>query len=126
MADDNDDNDDKTSNTLKPSDSGQSKPRARKGRGRPTPHAQESKERNAEPTLTRLLATRVLERVERSQAYADLALHQALARSPALVNATITIEDSGIFYSETSFKHYREIRDLANAVSGVPEASDSP
>ncbi len=77
-----DDNDDKTPNTLKPSDPGQSKPRARKGRGRPTPRAQESKERNAEPTLTRLLATRVLERVERSQAYADLALHQALARSP--------------------------------------------
>ena len=61
---------------------GDREPRSRKGRGRPTPKATESKERNAEPTLTRLLATRVLERVERSQAYADIALHQALARSP--------------------------------------------
>jgi len=58
------------------------KNRPRKGRGRPTSRSTDSGDRNSEPTLTRLLATRVLERVERSQAYADIALHQALARSP--------------------------------------------
>jgi len=53
----------------------------RRGRGRPNTPASGSSERNPAPTLSRLLATRVLERVERSQAYADIALHQALARS---------------------------------------------
>ncbi len=61
---------------------GRGKGRSRHNRGRPTNHASEGSERNSAPTLTRLLATRVLERVERSQAYADLALHQSLARSP--------------------------------------------
>lgn len=56
--------------------------RKRKGRGRPQSRTSKNGERHSEPTLTRLLATRVLERVERSQAYADIALHQALARSP--------------------------------------------
>ena len=74
--------DDETTDTPKSASRASAKPRARKGRGRPTPRTPDAKERNSEPTLTRLLATRVLERVERSQAYADLALHQALARSP--------------------------------------------
>ncbi len=55
--------------------------RARKQRGRPAARLLEAPERSSAPTLTRLLATRVLERVERSQAYADIALHQALSRS---------------------------------------------
>ena len=54
--------------------------RSRQGRGRPA-RQNEAPERADAPTLTRLLATRVLERVERSQAYADIALHQSLARS---------------------------------------------
>ncbi len=54
----------------------------RRSRGRPKPKKDEGKDKAGAPTLTRLLATRVLERVERSQAYADLALHQSLARSP--------------------------------------------
>jgi len=37
--------------------------------------------RRAAPTRARLLAVRVLERIERTRAYADLALHGALARS---------------------------------------------
>ncbi len=37
--------------------------------------------RRATPTRARLLAVRVLERIERTRAYADLALHGALARS---------------------------------------------
>lgn len=37
--------------------------------------------RGAGPTLARLIAVRVLERVERVRAYADLALHHALAQS---------------------------------------------
>ena len=56
--------------------------RTRKGRGRPAPKPVDEAEKNSAPTLTRLLATRVLERVERSQAYADIALHHALSRSP--------------------------------------------
>jgi len=56
--------------------------RQRKRRGRPTSLPIEAPERSSAPTLTRLLATRVLERVDRSQAYADIALHHALSRSP--------------------------------------------
>lgn len=66
----------------KGSDQRPARPRARKGRGRPTAKPTDDAERNSAPTLTRLLATRVLERVERSQAYADIALHHALSRSP--------------------------------------------
>lgn len=69
MADSNDGN-----------DSGGRRPR--RNRGRPDNGKSEAGERSDTPTLTRLLATRVLERVERSQAYADIALHQSLARSP--------------------------------------------
>jgi 16S rRNA (cytosine967-C5)-methyltransferase len=45
------------------------------GRERPLPH------RRAAPTLTRLLALRVLERVQRAGAYADVLLHAHLSRS---------------------------------------------
>ncbi len=63
-------------------DGGRGGRRSRQGRGRPSSRGGEGSERADAPTLTRLLATRVLERVERSQAYADIALHQSLARSP--------------------------------------------
>ncbi len=56
-------------------------PRRRKGRGRPSPREAAITEKNSAPTLARLLATRVLERVERTQAYADIALHHALAQT---------------------------------------------
>ena len=59
-----------------------SRSRQRKRRGRPASLPIEAPERSSAPTMTRLLATRVLERVERSQAYADIALHHALSRSP--------------------------------------------
>ena len=52
---------------------------ARPNRGRPT-HARGRRAAQA-PTRARLLALRVLERVRRAGAYADLALHSALARS---------------------------------------------
>lgn len=51
----------------------------RRGRGRPGQGV--GPRRNATPTQARLLAVRVLERVERAGAYADLALHAALGRS---------------------------------------------
>jgi 16S rRNA (cytosine967-C5)-methyltransferase len=57
------------------------RPRQRKRRGRPKLHEPGPGEKNSAPTLSRLLATRVLERVERTQAYADIALHHALAQS---------------------------------------------
>jgi 16S rRNA (cytosine967-C5)-methyltransferase len=54
----------------------------RPGRGRPLPRAEAAERRRSTgPTLARLIAVRVLERVERVHAYADIALHQALARS---------------------------------------------
>ncbi len=62
------------------------KPRAegrrttRRHRGRPRTWKGAGRRQHA-PTHTRLLALRVLERVERSGAYADLMLHAALARS---------------------------------------------
>jgi len=55
--------------------------RARKRRGRPVAKTQAQKSDRSAPTASRLLATRVLDRVERTQAYADIALHHALARS---------------------------------------------
>jgi 16S rRNA (cytosine967-C5)-methyltransferase len=54
----------------------------RPGRGRPQPRDDAKEQgRSAGPTVARLIAVRVLERVERVHAYADIALHQALARS---------------------------------------------
>ncbi|MBW2698438.1 MAG: 16S rRNA (cytosine(967)-C(5))-methyltransferase RsmB [Deltaproteobacteria bacterium] len=50
----------------------------RPGRGRPDGVA---RRRGAGPTLARLIAVRVLERVERVRAYSDIALHHALAQS---------------------------------------------
>jgi len=54
--------------------------RGRPGRGRPSGRDAGGRRRTA-PTRARLLAVRVLERIERTRAYADLALHGALARS---------------------------------------------
>ena len=51
---------------------------ARPGRGRPR---RTGAERRTAPTRARLLALRVLERVQRAQAYADLLLNAQLARS---------------------------------------------
>jgi len=53
---------------------------ARPGRGRPA--GRSGFRRRGAPTQARLLALRVLLRVERTRAYADLALHAALAQSP--------------------------------------------
>ena len=53
----------------------------RPGRGRPGQIDSGARRRGAGPTLARLIAVRVLERVERVRAYADLALHDALAQS---------------------------------------------
>lgn len=52
----------------------------RRHRGRPRGRDAGGR-RRATPTRARLLAVRVLERIERTRAYADLALHGALARS---------------------------------------------
>jgi 16S rRNA (cytosine967-C5)-methyltransferase len=54
------------------------KPRLRRHRGRPR---RESAGRDREVTRTRLLALRVLERVQRAGAYADILLHAHLGRS---------------------------------------------
>ena len=53
----------------------------RRRRNRGSPRSEAGPRRNGTPTQTRLLAVRVLERVERAGAYADLALHAALRRS---------------------------------------------
>jgi len=50
-------------------------------RGRPTSGGAAGSRRRGGPTLARLIAVRVLERVERVRAFADLALHHALASS---------------------------------------------
>ena len=55
--------------------------RARPNRGRPRRSRSGSARRGA-PTRTRLLALRVLERVQRAGAYADLLLHATLGHSP--------------------------------------------
>jgi 16S rRNA (cytosine967-C5)-methyltransferase len=55
--------------------------RVRPGRGRPKQTDRSDRRRNAAPTHTRLLSLRVLERVQRAGAYADIALHSALSRS---------------------------------------------
>jgi len=52
----------------------------RPGRGRPLRRTHAAR-RDAAPTRTRLLALRVLERVQRAGAYADVLLHSSLARS---------------------------------------------
>ena len=54
--------------------------RGRPNRGRPRGRDAGGR-RRAAPTRARLLAVRVLERIERTRAYADLALHGELARS---------------------------------------------
>ncbi|MBW2272501.1 MAG: 16S rRNA (cytosine(967)-C(5))-methyltransferase RsmB [Deltaproteobacteria bacterium] len=55
----------------------------RPGRGRPQSRNDATERRRGSgATVARLVAVRVLERVERVHAYADIALHQALARSP--------------------------------------------
>ncbi len=53
--------------------------RRRRNRGRPQPASTAG--RGAQPTQARLLAVRVLDRVQRARAYADLSLHHYLARS---------------------------------------------
>jgi 16S rRNA (cytosine967-C5)-methyltransferase len=55
--------------------------RTRPKRGRPESTAAGERRRASAPTRTRLLALRVLERVQRAGAYADLALHAALGQS---------------------------------------------
>jgi len=55
--------------------------RTRPHRGRPAGPAPGERRRSPAPTHTRLLALRVLERVQRAGAYADLTLHAALSRS---------------------------------------------
>ena len=55
--------------------------RIRPNRGRPMPSNGTDRRSSSAPTLTRLLALRVLERVSSTGAYADLALHAALGRS---------------------------------------------
>jgi 16S rRNA (cytosine967-C5)-methyltransferase len=56
--------------------------RRRQGRGRPrTGPAGGDPGRGAQPTQARLLAVRVLDRVQRARAYADLSLHHHLAHS---------------------------------------------
>ncbi|MEE3332385.1 MAG: 16S rRNA (cytosine(967)-C(5))-methyltransferase RsmB [Myxococcota bacterium] len=54
---------------------------ARPGRGRPSAPGRGDRRRSPAPTHTRLLALRVLERVQRAGAYADLSLHFALSHS---------------------------------------------
>lgn len=56
-------------------------PGLRPRRGRPMPRRRGSERRSAAPTRTRLLALRVLERVQRAGAYADVLLHSSLSRS---------------------------------------------
>ncbi|MGH0032687.1 MAG: 16S rRNA (cytosine(967)-C(5))-methyltransferase RsmB [Myxococcota bacterium] len=55
--------------------------RARPGRGRPARKGDRDGSRSSAPTRTRLIALRVLERVQLAGAYADLALHHALSHS---------------------------------------------
>ena len=56
--------------------------RTRPRRGRPASRERRGEGRPPAPTRTRLLALRVLERVQRAGAFADLLLHASLARSP--------------------------------------------
>jgi 16S rRNA (cytosine967-C5)-methyltransferase len=53
----------------------------RPNRGRPRPERSGASGRRAQPTQARLLAVRVLDRVQRARAYADLSLHHHLAHS---------------------------------------------
>ena len=53
----------------------------RRHRGRPQPKKEAASARRAQPTQARLLAVRVLDRVQRARAYADLSLHQHLSHS---------------------------------------------
>ena len=55
--------------------------RARRRRNRGRPGAARGVGRGAQPTQARLLAVRVLDRVQRSRAYADLSLHHYLSQS---------------------------------------------
>ena len=56
--------------------------RTRPRRGRPASRERRGEGRPPAPTRTRVLALRVLERVQRAGAFADLLLHASLARSP--------------------------------------------
>lgn len=68
--------------TVSPVTSGSSRePRSRRNRGRPNSPGNLDRRRTSAPTHTRLLALRVLERVSRAGAYADLLLHTSLGRS---------------------------------------------
>lgn len=58
------------------------RPSEKRRRGAARPPLGIASRRQAAPTQARLLAARVLERVERARAYADLTLQAALARSP--------------------------------------------
>ncbi|MAI80859.1 MAG: 16S rRNA (cytosine(967)-C(5))-methyltransferase [Deltaproteobacteria bacterium] len=56
--------------------------RSRRGRGRPPKNGEGSpSRRKSGPTAARLIAVRVLDRVERVRAFADLALHHTLAQT---------------------------------------------
>jgi 16S rRNA (cytosine967-C5)-methyltransferase len=63
-----------------------------KGRGKRWPGRGNSNRKTAGPTAPRMIAIRVVERVQRAGAYADLALHHALVESriPALDRALAT------------------------------------
>lgn len=53
----------------------------RRHRGRPRPSREAGEARRASPSQARLLAVRVLDRVQRARAWADLSLHHHLAQS---------------------------------------------
>jgi 16S rRNA (cytosine967-C5)-methyltransferase len=55
--------------------------RRRQGRGRPRGSREGSASRGPRPTQARLLAVRVLDRVQRARAFADLSLHHHLSHS---------------------------------------------
>jgi 16S rRNA (cytosine967-C5)-methyltransferase len=55
--------------------------RRRRHRGRPQPANEGAAARRASPTQARLLAVRVLDRVQRTRAWADLSLHHHLSHS---------------------------------------------
>ncbi|HKK50721.1 MAG TPA: transcription antitermination factor NusB, partial [Myxococcota bacterium] len=62
------------------------------GRGRRWPGRSQAPRKSAGPTLPRMIAIRVVERVQRAGAFADLALHHALveSRMPAADRALAT------------------------------------
>ncbi len=64
-----------------PGGNGQDRKRQRRGRPAPGVGAGAGSPRGAQPTQARLLAVRVLDRVQRARAFADLSLHHHLAHS---------------------------------------------